>query len=125
MTVDTAQDVQLAPMFDVLTTTIYKYQKYPGGPELEDNTMALRLQKGKKTKGYPATEELFDFGSRICGVSRSELALERIADAMSGTLIRARQDDRIPEKLIEQMSLTWDDGMLFGRKPANQRVLSS
>lgn len=34
-------DCRLAPMFDVVTTSIYRYTRYEGGPELEDRTLAL------------------------------------------------------------------------------------
>ena len=34
-----AAEVWLAPMFDVVTTSIYKYTQYQGGPELEDRTL--------------------------------------------------------------------------------------
>lgn len=30
-------------MFDVVTTSIYTYTQYAGGPELEDRTLALKL----------------------------------------------------------------------------------
>ena len=36
------EQVWLAPMFDVVTTSIYKYTQSPGGPELEDRTLALK-----------------------------------------------------------------------------------
>ena len=52
-------DSWLAPMFDVVTTAIYRYTQYAGGPELEDRTLALKLFAGKHaTKAYPTTEEL-------------------------------------------------------------------
>lgn len=38
-----ASDIWLAPMFDVVTTAIYRYQPFNGGPELEDKTLALKL----------------------------------------------------------------------------------
>jgi serine/threonine-protein kinase HipA len=76
-------DVWLAPMFDVVTTSIYKYTQYPGGPELEDRTLALKLFAGRhQTKAYPTTEELMDFGRRVCGVSQPANVLAKIADAM-------------------------------------------
>ncbi len=34
-------------MFDVVTTAIYTYTRYPGGPELEDRTLALKLFAGR------------------------------------------------------------------------------
>ena len=36
-------DTRLSPLFDVVSTSIYKYTRYPGGPEVEDMTLALKL----------------------------------------------------------------------------------
>lgn len=116
------RDMRLSPMFDVVTTSIYKYQKHPGGPELEDNTMALKLRRGNKSKGYPTTDELCDFGSQVCGVSNPESILEKIADSMSQALGHAKQDDRISSELIEKMSSSWDYGMLFGAEASKRKV---
>lgn len=52
-------DCCLAPMFDVVTTAIYRYARYEGGPDLEDRTLALKLFSGRHhTKAYPTTDEL-------------------------------------------------------------------
>jgi serine/threonine-protein kinase HipA len=81
---DSAEHVGLAPMFDVVTTSIYTYRQSPGGPLLEDRTLALKLFSGKhQTKAYPTTEELVDFGRRICGVAQPTRVLARIAQAMT------------------------------------------
>jgi serine/threonine-protein kinase HipA len=62
-----AEDAWLSPMFDVVTTSIYRYRRYDGGPELEDRTLALKLFAGRhQTKAYPTTEELIHFGRKIC-----------------------------------------------------------
>ena len=59
-------------MFDMVTTSIYAYTRYPGGPELEDRTLALKLFAGKhSTKTYPTTKVLHDFGRRVGGVSHA------------------------------------------------------
>ena len=111
-----AHDAWLAPLFDVVTTSIYRYTRYAGGPELEDRTLALKLFAGKhQTKAYPTTEELLDFGRRICGVSRPERVLQRIAAAMHDTLQAARQDERVPKSLREQLQSVWEQGMLHAR----------
>lgn len=111
-----SREVWLAPMFDVVTTAIYKYAQYPGGPVLEDRTMALKLFAGKRgSKAYPTTEELHDFGKRICGVARPERVLEDIADAMHRTLEEAKGDDRVPPEFLAKMGATWEQGMLHAR----------
>lgn len=111
-----AQDAWLAPMFDVVTTSIYKYTQYPGGPELEDRTLALKLFAGRhQTKAYPTTEELLDFGRRICGVSQPQQVLQRIATAMHATLQSAHIDDRVPADTLAKMQEAWQSGMAHAR----------
>ncbi|MDB5876990.1 MAG: HipA N-terminal domain protein [Variovorax sp.] len=101
-------DCRLAPMFDVVTTSIYRYTRYEGGPELEDRTLALKLFAGRHhTKAYPTTEELLRFGSAICGVAKPALVLARIAHAMEQTLSEAVGDDRIPKTLLASMAEAW------------------
>ncbi len=109
-------DCRLAPMFDVVTTAIYRYTRYEGGPELEDRTLALKLFAGKgHTRAYPTTEELLQFGSKVCGVAKPALVLERIAEGMRKALHQARGDQRIPKDLLAKMRDTWADGMIHAR----------
>lgn len=103
-------------MFDVVTTAIYTYTRYPGGPELEDRTLALKLFAGRhQTKTYPTRDELLDFGRRICGVSQPARALQAIAQAMQETLQRAQGDERIPAALLGKMRTAWDEGLALAR----------
>ena len=111
-----ATDVWLAPLFDVVTTAIYTYTQYAGGPELTDHTLALKLFAGKHhTKAYPTREELIDFGRRVCGVSQPARTLQAIAEAMRATLDAAQIDDRVPAELLAKMRGVWEDGMRYGR----------
>ncbi|MEY4978012.1 MAG: hypothetical protein RLZZ352_282 [Pseudomonadota bacterium] len=115
-------DVRLAPMFDVVTTAIYKYQRYEGGPEWEDQTMALKLfARPKATRTYPLPEELLDFGRRVCGVADPARVLERIADAMVQTLAQHRNDPRIPPRLQAQMVDAWASGLALARSATRSR----
>jgi serine/threonine-protein kinase HipA len=108
------EDAWLAPMFDVVTTTIYRYTQYPGGPELEDRTLALKLFAGRhRTKAYPTTEELVDFGRRICGVAQPAAVLERIAAAMHKTLHDAKGDTRVGTALLQRMAQAWEEGVAY------------
>jgi serine/threonine-protein kinase HipA len=110
------EDVWLAPMFDVVTTAIYRYTQSPGGPELEDRTLALKLFAGRhRTKSYPTTDELVEFGRRVCGVTQPALVLGRIADAMGRTLEDAKQDARVPPSLHASMALAWEQGLAYAR----------
>lgn len=111
-------DLWLAPMFDVVTTSIYRYTQYPGGPELEDRTMALKLFAGRHgTKAYPTTEELIEFGTRICGVSDPQASIARIAEAMRNTLRSAGGDERISKELLAQLNDAWQPGLAYARRP--------
>ncbi len=104
-------EVWLAPMFDVVTTTVYKYTRYAGGPALEDQTLALKLFAGTKGKAYPTTEQLHDFGRRICGVSHPGRVLETIADGMGDTLAAATRDDRVPKEFLARLVAAWGKGL--------------
>ena len=110
-----AADIWLAPMFDVVTTSIYTYTRYPGGPELEDRTLALKLFAGKhQSRAYPTTQDLHDFGRKVCGVSQPARVLQAIAQAMSQTLEAAQNDARVPAALLGQMRAAWEQGMGHG-----------
>jgi serine/threonine-protein kinase HipA len=110
-----ADDVQLAPMFDVVTTSIYRYTRYAGGPELEDRTLALKLFAGRhQNRTYPTTDELVAFGRRVCEVADPPAVLQRIAAAMDDVLRQAARDPRIPKDLLGQMRAAWRDGMAHG-----------
>ena len=110
-----AEGIRLAPMFDVVTTRIYRYQRSPGGPELEDHTMALRLWAGKaqRSKAYPLPEELRRFGRDVCGVRDPQVPLDRIAEAMAETLHTAGSDPRIPAELLALLRPVWENGIRY------------
>lgn len=111
-----SEDVWLAPMFDVVTTSIYTYTQYTGGPELEDRTLALKLFAGKHhTKAYPTKDELEDFGRRVCGVSQPSQTLKRIAQAMHSTMEKAKGDPRVPQALRVQMAQAWELGYGYAK----------
>ncbi|MBK8637066.1 MAG: type II toxin-antitoxin system HipA family toxin [Chromatiaceae bacterium] len=111
-----ASDAWLAPMFDVVTTAIYRYTRYEGGPELEDRTMALKLLRGRhQTRSYPTHTELLSFGRRLCGVANPEAIIQSIAQAMSETLDQSRQDARISSTLHSAIGAVWEDGLKHAR----------
>ncbi len=111
-------DARLAPLFDVVTTSIYTYTRYPGGPELEDRTLALKLFAGKNgSRAYPTTDELLAFGRKVCGVTRPQVVIDRIAAAMYDTLAAARGDARIARDLHGKLEQTWDVGMAHASPP--------
>ncbi|MBE0586743.1 MAG: type II toxin-antitoxin system HipA family toxin [Hydrogenophaga sp.] len=110
-----ASEIWLAPLFDVVTTAIYTYTQYQGGPELTDRTLALKLFAGKHhSKAYPTREELIDFGRRVCGVSQPAHTLQAIAEAMRATLEAAKGDQRVPAELLAKMRGVWEEGLGYG-----------
>lgn len=107
-------DCWVAPMFDVVTTAIYRYARYEGGPDLENRTLALKLFSGRHhTKAYPTTDELLRFGRTVCGVSKPAAVLGRIPEEMAQTLDECRGDNRIPGDLLAVMAETWRDGLAY------------
>jgi serine/threonine-protein kinase HipA len=111
-----ASQVWLAPMFDVVTTSIYRFSRYPGGPEVEDRTLALKLFAGRHgSRTYPTTEELHDFGRRVCGVSQPARVLQAIAVAMRQTLEAARGDERVRAELLGKLETAWEGGLGYAR----------
>jgi serine/threonine-protein kinase HipA len=106
-----AHDPRLAPLFDVVTTTLYTYQR-PGGDEAVDRTLALKLRAGKHgSRAYPDTETLLRFGREACGVRRPQQVIDRIAQAMRETLAAARGDARIDASLLEKLATEWEGGL--------------
>lgn len=109
-------DIWLAPMFDVVTTAIYRFTQYAGGPELEDRTMALKLFASRHaTKAYPTTDELLAFGVKVCNVKSPAAVLRRIAGGMEQALSDAKFDSRIPRDLLTRMQKVGASGREYGR----------
>lgn len=107
-----ATDIRLAPMFDVVSTAIYRYTRYTGGPELEDQTLALKLRSGRhQGRGYPTVDELLRFGREVCGVSQPAQVLQRLAQGMAQALAAAQRDERIPRITLQAMAGLWQRGM--------------
>lgn len=102
------EDIRLSPLYDVVTTSIYRYTRYDGGPELEDRTLALRLFRKSTSKAYPLPAELIQFGRRVCGVEQAGAVLKRIAQAMGDVLQQCQSDERIPQQTFEDMRIAWE-----------------
>ncbi len=111
-----AREVRLAPLYDVVTTAIYRYTRYAGGPELEDRTLALRLFRNSHSKAYPLPDELLRFGRVVCGAEHAGATVQRIAEAMSEVLEQARKDERIPRQTLEEMRGVWEIGLAYAVK---------
>lgn len=118
-------DMRIAPMFDVVTTAIYEYSRYAGGPPMEDHTMALKLFSGKERgKVYPSTHDLMEFGARICGVRDVPRVLERLADGMRQSLELASRDARVAKQTLARMKEKWERGFAYAREGASSKPAS-
>jgi len=113
-----ADDARVSPLFDVVTTTVYRYERSPGFEDV-DRTLALRLRKGRHaSRAYPDTAELRAFAREICGVAEPARVLERIAQGMSEALSVAARDERMPPALLAQMREQWALGMAHATQQA-------
>jgi len=108
-----ADEIRLAPLFDVVTTILYKYARYEGGPCIEDRTLALKLLRTSASKTYPLPAELSHFGKAVCGVQQPQVVMQRIATAMSETLGNARIDPRIPSATLDAITAAWQYGLHY------------
>jgi serine/threonine-protein kinase HipA len=94
--------IRLAPLYDVVTTSLYGVTNPRTLITKYDRTLALSL---RKSKNYPALETLLNFGRDVCGVARPVDVVERIAEALSGTLREYR--GRVAEELWQGLSAEW------------------
>lgn len=99
------ETVQLAPVFDVTTTTVYENYNPKSGQSLVDRTLAIKMNK---VKAYPDRQQLIEFGRKHCGVANPGLIIERIAQAMSEAL--QANHARIDAELLSTMQKEWDAG---------------
>jgi len=97
--------IRLAPLYDVVTTSIYGSTSMRTGITKYDRTLALNLAK---SKSYPDRATLIEFGTGVCELKHPEKVLERIADAMSETLTELAQ--RIDQDLLAKMRAEWNLG---------------
>ena len=108
----------LSPLFDVVTTTIYRIER-PGGVQDIDRTMALKLRRGKRgaSRAYPTTDELVAFGRECCGVREPMGTVERVAEGMRETLAAAASDVRIGRELWTSLREQWFVGVAHAARP--------
>lgn len=109
-----AGEARLAPIYDVVTTTIYPHYNQRTGEERVDRTTALKLFSGAKSRQYPSRDDLLGFGKTVCMVSRPELVIDRIATAMSETLDAHRS--RLGHEYGKRLVAEWE---------SSQQVLSA
>ena len=95
-------EVQLSPLYDVVTTTVYSMTNARTGATKVDRTLALNLNK---TKSYPSIDELIGFGERVCLVRKPHRVIERIRDAQEKVCRLHR--DRIEPGFLNVMKSEW------------------
>ena len=100
-------DVKLSPLYDVVSTMIYKIDHPKTGSTKVDHTMALNMFK---TKSYPTIKSLIEFGKSVCMVKNAEKVIEKIQTFKEETLIDCRS--RIDPWLFENLKAVWS-----GREP--------
>lgn len=118
-----AGEVRLAPVFDVVTTTIYPYYNQRTGGEQVDRTTALKLFSGAKTRHYPSREDLIRFGTLVCSVSHPEQIIDRIATAMSETL--GAHSSSLDSEYGKRLVTEWNAGRLSLASPRVHALHSS
>lgn len=96
----------LAPLYDVVTTSVYEFEDPQSGRKLSDRTLALKMHK---KKSYPDRKALVDFGRTTCRVARPDIVIARIAIAMEETLREG--EHRVDGWLFKRMKNEWQQGM--------------
>jgi serine/threonine-protein kinase HipA len=112
--------VWLAPVYDVVTTTVYPYDR--AGVAVTDRTMALKLRKGRHTRAYPLRDELLAFGREVCGVQAPEQVIEAVCSAMSEVMHQHRSDERIAPQLRDELFSEWAGSMDWNVEPSQPRM---
>lgn len=94
--------IRLSPIYDVVTTSVYRSTNARTGMNIVDRTLALNLNK---TKNYPDTKTLCEFGKRSCLVDRPEQVIEKIEEGKIRVLAENR--GRIDSGFLSDMATAW------------------
>lgn len=111
---DKFNSIRLSPLFDVVTTSIYKSNTYNG--PMGDHTLALNLAGAK---AYPTGDKLAEFGRKHCHVPNPEAVIERIADAMRETL-RDNHSRFADVAQYGDMVRAWEAGLRVSGRPSTK-----
>jgi serine/threonine-protein kinase HipA len=98
--------VELAPLFDVVTTSAYDFEDRRTGRVLSDRTLALKLNK---SHAYPSRKELIAFGRDYCLVAKPELVMQRIAQAVSEVM--KENQSLFSIEFGQRMAAEWEGGL--------------
>lgn len=110
--------IRLSPLYDVVTTTIYKHMTYHSDQPVADHTLALKLDGARS---YPDYRQLTDFGRRACLVDNPGAIIERLVDSLQDTL---QQEQSRFRDAAEFAALTqaWRSGIRLSGQPARTAV---
>ena len=103
-----AADPRLAPLYDVVTTSVYPHVNLRTGETRYDRAMALKFFSGAKHRNYPSREDLLRFGETVCLVRKPAHAIDRIASAMSDAWHEHR--NRLQGDFASTFAAEWDAG---------------
>lgn len=103
-----AAERRLAPLYDVVTTSVYPHVNLRTGETRYDRTMALKFFSGAKHRNYPSREDLLRFGATVCLVRKPEQVIDRIASAMSDAWQAHR--NRLQGQFATAFAAEWDAG---------------
>lgn len=95
-------EVMLSPLYDVVTTSIYEIQNPKTGATKVDNTMALNMFK---TKSYPSTAQLIEFGKTTCMLTHPQDVITRIEEMKLEVM--KEHSDRMHSELITKLGKVW------------------
>jgi serine/threonine-protein kinase HipA len=98
--------IRLAPMFDVVTTSVYEFEDTRTGRMLTDRELALKLNK---SRSYPTRAEMIHFGRSVCFEDHPEAVFDRVAQAM--TDVAKEHWDMLAQDFGERMLKQWTQGM--------------
>ena len=101
------ESIRVAPIYDVVTTTVYPVYNARTGVEFTDMTMALKMRKSRR---YPAPGDLIAFAREDCMVADPERIIERISQGMSESL--QENASRLPPGMLNAIRREWDLGRL-------------
>lgn len=115
----TTDDRRLAPLYDVVTTSVYPHVNLRTGDVRHDRTLALKLFSGAKHRNFPSREDVLRFGTTVCMVRHPGQVIERISTAMSEAW--QVHQHRLDETFAAQLAAEWDAGRQ-SLAPARVRV---
>lgn len=96
---------RLAPLYDVVTTSIYAVENPMTGVMQSDQTLALKLNGSRH---YPGYQTMLRFGREVCLEPHPEQVIANILDAMHDTL--AIDGERVSAELLHRLRQAWGFG---------------